>query len=97
MNIVPRYMETRDWIIFALIEKIEGHVVPRDQRLSHKISQDGIEQWFWNNILILECTLKGGRKNYEDGESQEYIEGYFMVPPSLNDEYINERATNWMK
>jgi hypothetical protein len=97
MSIITKYKQTRDWILGALIEKIEGHVDVMDHRLTVDCNSSGKEEWYWKKQLILECEFSHHTIDDGNGGLQHNFEGYFNVPSNLNDEYITKRVENWTR
>jgi hypothetical protein len=101
-SIYQKFAETNNWLMCAIIEKVYGRALNRDEILRH-VTVEHDSNTLTNTVkldnqIILLSHLKVSTGWDENGERvNESCHGYFKVPDIFMDEFIKERSENWMK
>src|SRR5262245_43756018 len=79
-----KFAKTLDWLIAAVVEKIEGRLPTKQETFEHVlIKRKGSSvHVFWKNRLIIQATIR---------ETQNTLQGSFDVIDKYVDDFILER------
>ncbi len=88
MSIEEKFAKTLDWLITAVVEKMEDRVptAPEVRQNVAVIKKDGKVTILWKQKPIIKATLR----KIEEGYS-----GYFEVDEKYIDDIIRERTNKW--
>ena len=100
-QIYEKFSETNNWLLNAIIEKVHGRSFNHNEILDHvTIEHDKTTQEnkvYLDKKLIMTSFLKIMTETVDDEVVNTSCHGEFNIPKKYMDDYIKDRATNWMR